>query len=116
NYARLAGTGRTKKQHRPDWAIRWIHAGQKNLVEAAHAPDGALLTNNARSQAVFEILGTGALLPRVKKDRLINLYFWGFHCFSQFRYHRLIPGSNDSFRADGSSEGSTCKERSVANI
>ena len=90
NYARLAGTGRAKEQHRPDWAIRWIHAGQKNLVEAAHAPDGTLLTNNACSQAFFEILGTRALLFRVKEDCLINLYFWGFHCFSQFRYHCLI--------------------------
>src|SRR5260370_38358490 len=73
NYTRLAETGRTKKQHRPDWAIRWIHAGQKNLVEAAHAPDSTLLTNNARSQAVFEILGTWALLLRVKEGCLINL-------------------------------------------
>src|SRR2546429_3628748 len=79
---------------------RWIHAGQKNLVEAAHAPDGTLLANNACSQAFFEILGPRALLLRVKKDCLIDLYFWGFHGFSQFRYHCLIPGSNDSFRAD----------------
>src|SRR2546429_5271887 len=42
---------------------RWIHAGQKNLVEAAHAPDGTLLANNACSQAFFEILG-----PRARSE------------------------------------------------
>src|SRR5438105_2833731 len=100
NYARLAGTGRAKEQHRPDWAIRWIHAGQKNLVEAAHAPDGTLLTNNACSQAFFEILGTRALCSGSRKTVSSICTSGASIAFLSSAITVLFPGSNDSFRAD----------------
>ena len=45
--ARLSRTGRPEKQHRADRPIGRVHAGEKNLVEAAHAPHCAFLADDA---------------------------------------------------------------------
>src|ERR1700681_2920066 len=65
DHSSLSGTRRTEKQHCSDWSVGWIHAGQKYLIKATHAAHGAFLANDARSQALFKILGTRALLIRV---------------------------------------------------
>src|SRR5262245_26237612 len=69
NHASLSGTSRAKKQHCPDRTVWWIHAREKNLVEAAHAPDGAFLANNACRKPFFKVLSTRALLIWIEVDR-----------------------------------------------
>src|SRR2546425_1486248 len=92
NDARFTGASRPEKQHRANGSIQRIHAGEKNLIQAAHAPYGTLLSNNPRRQALFKILRSRALLFRVKKDRLVNLCCWGFHlCSGHFGNHGFCP-------------------------
>src|SRR6267142_2814006 len=68
NHACFSRAGRTKKEHGADGAIRRIHAGQKDLVKAAHAPDRALLPYDAVRKPLFEALGTRTLLIRIQED------------------------------------------------
>jgi hypothetical protein len=46
HYAGLAGTGWSKKQHRSDWTMEWVHASQKGLVNIADLADSSFLSNN----------------------------------------------------------------------
>src|SRR5688572_31378377 len=64
----LSGTRGTQEQHRADRPIRRIHAGEKNLIKAAHAAHRALLTDDASRQPLFEVLRRSALLIRIQED------------------------------------------------
>ena len=66
--ARFARTGRPEKQHRADRPVERIHAGEKNLVEAAHAAHRALLADDARRKSLFKILSARALLIGVEEN------------------------------------------------
>ena len=93
DYARLAGACRAEEQHRADRPIQRIHPGEKNLVKAAHAPDGAFLANNSGPETLFEILRSRTLLIRVKKNGFVDLFFWGTHLFYfHLRNHGCYSG------------------------
>src|SRR6185436_15802808 len=65
--ARFSGTCRSQKQHRSDRAVRRIHAREKDLIQAAHASDGALLAYDAGGQPLLKILSTRALLIGIEE-------------------------------------------------
>src|SRR6266496_366067 len=106
NYAGLAGTCRAQEEHRTNRTIRRIHAGQENLVQAAHPSHRALLSNNTCTQTLLKVLCPRTFLIRVKKDCLgiCSFCFFGFHLFS-------FPVG-----ATAKLELLSCKERSVATI
>src|SRR5713226_7011758 len=78
----FSGAGWAQKKHCANWPVGRIHPCQKNLVQAAHAAHGTLLTNDARPQAVFKILGARTLLIWVKKDGLVYMFFRVLHSFT----------------------------------
>ena len=96
--ASLAGAGGPEEDHRADGAVRRVHPGEENLVEAAHAPDGALLAHDARGKLLFELLRAWALLVGVEQNSV-----WG----NRFSFHHCNHGSS-------SFAGSTVVMRLVA--
>src|SRR2546427_6463703 len=106
NYASLAGTCRAQEEHRTNRTIRRIHAGQENLVQAAHPSHRALLSNNARTQTVLKVLCPWTFLIGVKKDCL------GICCFCFFGFHLFSFPVGVTAKLDLL----LCKERSVATI
>src|SRR5882724_11341566 len=68
NDPRLSRACWTEKQHGANRPVRRIHASQKDLVKAAHAANGALLTHDASGKLLFEFLGARTFLIRIEED------------------------------------------------
>src|SRR4029079_5901312 len=66
--ASFTGTSRPQKQHRAARPVWRVHAGEKDLVEAAHAAHCAFLTYDASVETLLEVLSARALLIRIQED------------------------------------------------
>src|SRR2546423_15051457 len=60
--------GGAKEQHRADRPIWRVHAGQKDLIKAAHSPYCSLLSHDAIGQALLEVLSARTFLIRIQED------------------------------------------------
>jgi hypothetical protein len=76
--ARLARPRGAEEEHRADGAVRRVHPGEEDLVEAAHAAHGALLPHDARGQLLLKLLRAGTLLVGVEQDG-VSIDRFSFH-------------------------------------
>src|SRR6266404_7835827 len=60
--------GWAEEEHGADRPVGRVHAGQKYLVKAAHAANGALLAHDASGKLLFELLGARTFLIRIQED------------------------------------------------
>src|SRR5437773_8714135 len=87
DYASFTRTRRPKKQHSANRAVRRIHTRQKDLIKAAHAAHGALLSYDAGRKALLEVLSARTLLIRIQEDCSHKL----FCCvYLHFRNHLFV--------------------------
>src|SRR6185503_5940070 len=68
DHASFSRAGRAQKKHCADRPVWRVHAGEKYLVKATHAPYCALLSYDASIKTLLEVLGARAFLIRIQED------------------------------------------------